>query len=97
MEQKVSYGFVDITGVTAAMDVLDLMCKSADVTLTTWERKMGGRLVTVIVQGDIASVTQAVKAVSKGAIKEPVTTGIIANPSEEIIRLIQISAKRLKK
>ena len=40
-----SYGFVEIAGVTAAVDALDLMCKSADVKFVTWERRWGGRLV----------------------------------------------------
>ena len=42
-----SLGFIEISGVAAAIDALDLMCKAADVELVTWERKMGGRLVTL--------------------------------------------------
>ncbi len=56
-----SYGFIEITGVVAAMDALDIMCKTADVELASWERKLGGRLVTIIVQGDVAAVTEAWK------------------------------------
>ena len=41
-----SYGFIEITGVVAAIDALDIMCKTADVELASWERKLGGRLVT---------------------------------------------------
>ena len=48
-----SYGFIEITGVVAAIDALDIMCKTADVELASWERKLGGRLVTIIVQGDV--------------------------------------------
>ena len=48
-----SYGFIEITGVVAAMDALDIMCKTADVELASRERKLGGRLVTIIVQGDV--------------------------------------------
>ena len=43
-----SYGFIEITGVVAAIDALDIMCKTADVELASWERKLGGRLVTAI-------------------------------------------------
>ena len=57
-----SYGFIEITGVVAAMDALDIMCKTADVELASWERKLGGRLVTLIVQGDVSAVTAAVNA-----------------------------------
>ena len=55
-----SYGFVEITGVVAALDALDIMCKTAEVKLATWERKLGGRLVTLVIQGDVSAVTQAV-------------------------------------
>lgn len=90
-----SYGFIEITGVAAAMDALDIMCKTADVELVTWERKLGGRLVTLIVQGNVAAVKEAVAVANEKAIKKPVASGVIANPHEEIIRLVQKSAGRL--
>ena len=40
-----SLGLIEVSGVTAAIDCLDIMCKSADVEFVTWERKLGGRLV----------------------------------------------------
>ena len=43
-----AYGFIEITGVVAAINALDIMCKTADVELASWERKLGGRLVTLI-------------------------------------------------
>ncbi len=64
-----SYGLIEITGVVAAMDALDIMCKAADVELATWERKLGGRLVTIIVEGDVAAVTAAVETAAARAIK----------------------------
>ena len=33
-----AYGFVEITGVVAAMDAVDIMGKAADVHLASWER-----------------------------------------------------------
>ena len=59
MENK-SLGFIEITGVVAALDALDIMTKSANVRLVSWERKLGGRLVTMIVEGDVAAVNSAV-------------------------------------
>ena len=50
-----SLGGVEVSGVVAAVDALDIMCKSADVTLVSWERKLGGRLVTI---GTDAHVTK---------------------------------------
>jgi len=89
-----SLGFIEITGVTAAMDALDMMCKTASVELATWERKLGGRLVTIVVRGEVAAVTEAVETASKSAIKKPVAYGVIANPHPEIERLIAFSANR---
>ncbi|MCR5715690.1 MAG: BMC domain-containing protein [Lachnospiraceae bacterium] len=91
-----AYGFIEIQGVVAAMDALDIMCKTANVELVTWERKLGGRLVTLIVQGDVSGVTQAVEAAASNAIKTPAVSGVIANPHPEIVRLALKSAARFK-
>jgi len=92
-----SYGFIEISGVVAATVALDIMCKTADVTFVTWERKLGGRLVTVIIQGSVSAVKEAVEAAKTEGIKIPVAYGIIASPHEEIVRLVNISASRLEK
>ena len=92
-----SLGFVEVSGVVAAVDALDIMCKSADVTLVSWERKLGGRLVTLIVTGNVSAVTAAVDAAKEQCIKKPCSTAIIANPHPETIRLAELSAKRLEK
>ncbi|MCD7752749.1 MAG: BMC domain-containing protein [Lachnospiraceae bacterium] len=91
-----SYGLVEVSGVAAAMDALDIMCKTADVEFITWERKMGGRLVTLIIQGDVSAVTQAVEAACAKCIKKPVSHGVIANPHSEIVRLAYLSASRFR-
>ncbi len=93
----VSYGFIEISGVTAAVDALDLMCKTANIELVTWERKLGGRLVTIIIQGSVSDVTQAVETAVAQAIKKPVAHTVIASPHEEIVRMVQLSANRLLK
>lgn len=92
-----SYGFIEITGVVAAVDALDIMCKTADVSLASWERKLGGRLVTMIIEGSVEDVTQAISTASANAIKKPVSYGVIANPHEEIRRLVALSASRWNK
>ena len=92
-----SYGIGEITGVAAAMDALDIMLKAADVSLATWERKLGGRLVTLIVEGDVAAVTASVDAAVAGAIKKPVLHAVIARPHEETVRMVELSASRWKR
>ena len=69
-------GFIEITGVVAAMDALDIMCKAADVSLATWERKLGGRLVTLVVEGEVDAVRASVEAACENAIKKPASVGI---------------------
>ncbi len=78
------------------MDALDIMCKAANVTLATWERKLGGRLVTLVVEGDVSAVKQAVEAGSTGGLRKPAATGMIANPHPEIVRMVELSASRFK-
>ena len=92
-----AYGFIEITGVVAAINALDIMCKTADVELASWERKLGGRLVTLIIQGDVSAVNEAVEAAVAGAIKKPASYAVIARPHEEIVKLVELSASRGKK
>ncbi len=91
-----SYGLIEIPSTTAAIDALDIMCKTADVEFVTWEKKLGGRLVTIIVQGTVSAVTEAVEAADAHAMKKPVAKTVIANPHEEIVKIVAKSASRLK-
>ena len=90
-------GFFEISGVVAAIDALDKMCKSADVEFITWEKKLGGRLVTVIISGEVSAVTAAIAAAEREGIRKPVCKAVIANPHEEILKIVQKSADRLSK
>lgn len=90
-----AYGFFEIPSTTAAIDALDIMCKTANVSMVTWEKKLGGRLVTLIIKGSVSDVTQAIEAASGQAIKKPVATVVIANPHEEVLNIIKKSADRL--
>ena len=86
-------GLVEVEGSVAAVDALDIMCKAANVTLVTVERKLGGRLVTVVVSGDVSDVRAAVDAVVSGCIMKPVASAVIASPHEETKRILALSAK----
>ena len=85
------------SGVTAAIDALDIMCKSAEVSLVSWERKLGGRLVTLMITGNVSAVKAAVENAEKACIKRPAATAVIANPHEETVRLVKLSASRIEK
>ena len=84
-----SYGFIEISGVTAAVYALDIMCKTAEVKFEGWQRRLGGRLVTVIVSGKVSAVREAVDAAINQGIKKPAATGVIASPHSEIVRLVE--------
>ena len=90
-----SLGFVEVSGVTAAVDALDTMCKSADVEFVTWERKLGGRMVTVIISGSVSDVTEAIECAKRNACAPIMASNVIANPHEETARLVALSASRL--
>ena len=92
-----AYGLIEVSGVTAAVDALDLMCKTASVSFETWERKLGGRLVTIIVSGDVSSVREAVMTAVEKGLKKPVAYTVIANPHEETVRMVAVSASRMNK
>ncbi len=92
-----SIGLIEVSGVTAAIDCLDIMCKSADVEFVTWERKLGGRLVTIVVEGQVSAVSAAVENAMANAIKKPVSHAVIASPHQEVQRLLKLSASRMKK
>ena len=76
-------GLVELPNCTDAIQALDVMLKTADVQFLTWEKKLGGRLVTLIVQGNVAAVTEAVEAAKHRAVGRVVASTVIANPHEE--------------
>jgi len=87
-----AYGFFEITGVAAAVDAIDIMCKSAGVCLVTWEKKLGGRLVTIIIKGEVAAVQASIDGAISKCIKKPVAHCVIPAPHEEVLRRIYDSA-----
>ena len=90
-----AYGFFEIPSVTAAVVALDIMCKTADVQMVTWEKKLGGRLVTIVIRGDVSAVTQAIETAAANGIKKPVAHVVIASAHEEVIKLVNSSANRI--
>lgn len=89
-------GFLEVSGTVAAIEALDAMLKTANVSLVTWEKKFGGRLVTVIITGSISSVNEAIEngKVRANQITKTVASAVIANPHEETRRMVELSAKK---
>lgn len=90
-------GFVEVSGTVAAVEALDAMLKTADVKFLTCEKKLGGRLVTIVISGSVSSVKEAVEHGRERAnkITKTVASAVIANPHEEIARMIELSASKL--
>jgi len=59
-------GLVETRGMVPAVYALDVMCKSADVVLVSYEN-VGSGLVTVLVKGDVAAVRTAVEQGAEAA------------------------------
>lgn len=89
-----SIGLIELPNCTDAVEALDVMLKTADVNFLTWEKRLGGRLVTIIVQGEVSAVTEAVESAKRSAKGNIVASYVIANPHEETMRLVTVSAKR---
>jgi len=87
-------GLIELPNCTDAIEALDVMLKTADVKFVTWEKKLGGRLVTIIVQGNVAAVREAVETAKTRAVGRIVASAVIANPHEETWKLIEVSRKK---
>ena len=90
-------GLIELSNCTDAIEALDIMLKTADVRMLTWEKKLGGRLVTIIIQGEVSAVTEAVEAAKHRAVGKIVASAVIANPHEETMKLVAVSAKKYPK
>lgn len=62
MAKEFSLGLVEVSGLGHAIIMLDDMLKAGDVEFVATERKLGGRLVTIVVRGEIAAVKASVDA-----------------------------------
>ena len=85
-------GVVEVTYYSNGVLVLDEMLKSADVALLGWHRLLGGKMVHIIIHGDVSSVNAAMDAarkcdtiVGENNIKIVIT---ISNPHPEIVNLV---------
>ena len=75
-----SLGLIEIQALGHAIFVLDAMTKAADVEFVATERKLGGRLVTLVVKGNVSAVTAAIEA----------GVEVIAKPNTEILKFLHL-------
>ncbi len=55
-------GLLEVQAMVAAIAGLDAMCKAAKVRLIHVEKRLGGRLVTLVIDGTVSDVTAATEA-----------------------------------
>lgn len=98
MNAEFSIGMVEVSGLGDAIIMLDDMCKVADVTFAATERKLGGRLVTIVVTGELTAVKASVDAGAKRAkeLGSYKASQVIARPHEEILPYLHLDKKAKK-
>ena len=82
---------MEVQALVAAIAGLDAMVKTADVKLIHVEKRLGGRLVTVVVEGSVSAVTAALEA-GKAAAAEVGNVKlceVIARPHPEIMKFLK--------
>lgn len=86
-----SIGLIEVSGMVTAIEALDSMEKAADVRLIHIERRLGGRLVTLVVEGQVSAVTAAVEAGRAAACKigKVKCCEVIARPHEEVMKFLR--------
>ena len=89
-------GLVETLGSASAVMIVDKMLKTSQVTYECWNTKCGGH-VTVFLSGDVSAVTAAVEAVKANPPGgEIIAAAVISAPSQETIRMIELSRKKKK-
>lgn len=87
-----SLGLVEVSALGNAIIMLDDMLKAADVEFVATERKLGGRLVTIVVRGELTSVNAAVDAgVARAKQCDCLKASqVIARPHSEILKFLHL-------
>lgn len=87
-------GLVETKGLVGAIEAADAMVKSANVTLTGYE-KIGSGLVTVMVRGDVGAVkatTEAGAAADKN-VGTVMSTHVIPRPHTDVEEILPVRVK----
>ncbi len=82
---------LEVQAMVTAIVGLDAMVKAANVKLIHVEKRLGGRLVTVVVEGTVSSVTAALEAgkAAAAAVGHVKCSEVIARPHPDIMRFIK--------
>ena len=80
-------GLLEVQAMVAAVAGLDAMLKAANVELIHVEKRLGGRLVTVVVEGTVSAVQAAVDAgvVAASQVGNVKLYEVIARPHPDVM------------
>ena len=81
---------LEVQAMVAAIVGLDAMVKAADVKLIHVEKRLGGRLVTVVVEGVGSAVTAALEAWKNAAaeVGNVKVCEVIARPHPDVMKFL---------
>ena len=81
---------LEVQAMVAAITGLDAMVKAADVKLIHVEKRLGGRLVTVVVEGEVSAVRAALEAGSRAAseVGNVKCCEVIARPHPDVMAFL---------
>ena len=81
---------LEVQAMVAAITGLDAMVKAADVKLIHVEKRLGGRLVTIVVEGEVSAVTAALQAGAAAAeqVGNVKVCEVIARPHMDVEKLL---------
>ena len=86
---KDAIGLIETRGLVGSIEAADTMVKAANVSLIGRE-KIGGGLVTVIVEGDVGAVKAAVDAGASAAkrVGELISVHVIPRPHADLTKIL---------
>ncbi len=94
VEEKTSqaFGLLEVQGLVASIEGLDAMVKTSDVRLIHTEKRLGGRLVTLVITGSVSAVKAAVEngVASASPIGKVYGQAVIPRPHSEIVKFFDI-------
>ena len=82
---------LEVQAMVTAIVGLDAMVKAADVQLIHVEKRLGGRLVTVVVEGEVSAVTAALQAGAAAAaeVGKVKVCEVIARPHPDVMKFLK--------
>ena len=89
MEKAIA--LLEVQAMVTAIVGLDAMVKAADVKLIHVEKRLGGRLVTIVVEGSVSAVQAAAEAGKAAAagVGPVKLCEVIARPHEEVMKFLR--------